>query len=128
MSDQLFLAAIIGPMFLVLGLSVLFYADVWNKLVGEWEKNHFSLLATMFFSLIFGLVVINKYNTWDWSPYVIVTISGWAALIKAVVYFLVPGKHYKAMIKMLNCKCYFQASGAIMTLLGAWLSYLVYVA
>lgn len=128
MSDQLFLAAVIGPMLLVLGLSVLFYSDVWQKIVSEWEKDHFSLLPMMAFNLIFGLVIINMHNVWEWSPYVIITVVGWGAFLKAVLYFLLPGDNFKAMIKMVNCKCYYQTSGGIMAVLGAWLSYLVYLA
>ncbi|MBU0706025.1 hypothetical protein KJ807_02280 [Patescibacteria group bacterium] len=128
MSDQMLLGAIIGPMYLVLGLSLLLYSGVWQKIAGEWGKNHLSMLTLMCFNLIFGLVVINLHNVWEWSPYVIITVTGWGAFLKAVVYFLVPGDSLKAMLKMLNCKCYFQVSGAIIGLLGAWLSYIVYLA
>lgn len=128
MSDQMFLAAIIGPMFLVLGLSLLLYSGVWRKIVDEWGKDHLSMMTMMSFSLIFGLVIINMHNVWEWSPYVIITIAGWGAFLKAIVYFLVPGDQLKKMISLMNCKCYFQVSGAIIALLGAWLSYLVYLA
>ena len=100
MSDQMLLAAVIGPMFLVFGLSFLFYSDVWQKIASEWERSHFSMLAMMSFSLIFGLFVINLHNVWEWSPYVLVTITGWGAFLKAVTYFLVPGDQIKKMIKL----------------------------
>lgn len=128
MSDQMLLAAVIGPMLLVFGLSFLFYADVWQKIADEWEKNHFSMMAMMSFSLIFGLFIINLHNVWEWSPYVLITITGWAAFLKAVTYFLIPGDQIKRLIKLLNCKCYYQTGGVISALLGAWLSYLVYLA
>lgn len=128
MSDQMFLTAVIGPMYLVLGLSLLFYASVWQKIVDEWGKNHLSMLTLMTFNLIFGLVVIAMHNVWNWSPYVIITITGWGAFLKAVVYFLVPGDQLKAMMRKLTCKCYFQVAGAIAAVVGAWLSYLVFLA
>lgn len=128
MSDQMFLAAVIGPMLLVLGLSILFYADVWQKIANEFVKDHFSMLGMMVFNLVFGLVVINMHNVWEWSPYVIITLVGWGAFLKSVFYFLVPGDHLKTMMKAVNCKCYFQTTGAVFGALGAWLSYLVYLA
>jgi hypothetical protein len=128
MSDQMLLGAIIGPMYLVLGLSILIYSGVWKKIAEDWSKNHLSMLALQFFNLVFGLLIINLHNVWEWSPYVIITITGWGAFLKAVFYFLTPGAQIKAMIKMMNCKCYYQVSGAIISLLGAWLSYLVYLA
>lgn len=127
MSDQMLLGAVIGPMFLVLGLSLLLYSKVWLKIAEEFAKNHLSMLTMMCFNLVFGLVVINMHNVWEWSPYVLITIAGWGAFLKAVFYFLVPGNQIKAVIKVLNCKCYYQVSGAIIGLLGAWLSYLVYL-
>ncbi len=128
MSDQMFLAAVIGPMLLVLGLSILLYSGVWHKIASEWEKNHFAILGMMVFNLVFGLVVINMHNVWEWSPYVVITLVGWGAFLKAVIYFLVPGDNFKALIKMVNCKCYYQTAGAVFGALGAWLSYLVYLA
>lgn len=128
MSDQMMLAAVIGPMLLVLGLSVLFYSDVWMKIANEWEKNHYGLLAIMVFNLVFGLVVINKHNVWEWSPYVAITITGWGAFLKSVIYFLVPGDNFKKILKALNCKCYYQTAGGVFSAFGAWLSYLVYLA
>lgn len=128
MSDQMFLSAVIGPMYLVLGLSVLLYSGVWQKIVDEWGKNHLSMLTLMAFNLIFGLVIINMHNVWAWSPYVIITITGWGAFLKAVVYFLVPGDKLKAMLKLMTCKCYFQVAGVIVAAAGAWLSYLAFLA
>jgi len=128
MSDQMLLGAIVGPMYLVLGLSLLLYAGVWKKIADEWGKNHLPMMTMMAFNMIFGLVIINLHNVWEWSPYVIITVTGWGAFLKAVVYFLVPGDSLKKMLKMLNCNCYFQVSGGIVAILGAWLSYLVYLA
>lgn len=128
MSDQMLLGAIIGPIYLVFGLSILFYSAVWKKIMDEWGKNHLPMLTLMVFNLVFGLFIINMHNVWEWSPYVIITITGWGAFLKAVVFFLVPGDHLKKMITMVSCKCYFQTAGVIVSLLGAWLSYLVYLA
>ena len=128
MSDQMLLGAVIGPMYLVLGLSLLLYSNVWKKITENYGKDHWSMLGIMFFNLIFGLFVINLHNVWEWSPYVIITITGWGAFVKAVIYFLAPGDHLRKMIKaMAHCKCYFQVTGGIIAIVGAWLSYLIYL-
>jgi len=128
MSDQMFLAAIIGPTYLTLGLSAFFYKDIWKKIGSHWEKDHLTMLVLMFFSLIFGLVIINMHDIWEWSPYVIITVTGWLSFISGVVYFLLPGEKLKDIIRYLNCECYYQTIGAVLAVLGAWLSYLVYLA
>lgn len=121
------LESFIGPLLLVLGLSVLIYSDAWKKLVGEIEKDHFTILSLMIFNLIFGLAIINMHNVWEWSPYVVITVTGWAAFLKGTAYFLLPGEHFKAFVKFVNCKCYYNTAGSISVVLGAWLSYLVYL-
>jgi uncharacterized protein YjeT (DUF2065 family) len=128
MSDQIFLGAIIGPMFLVMGLSILMYPSTWVKLVKEWTSNHFHMFSLMLFSIVFGLVIINSYNIWEWSPWVIITLSGWIALIKGIVYFLLPGNSFKNMLTTFNRKELYLVDGVILTGLGGWLSYLVYMA
>ena len=124
------LAAVIGPIYLTLGLSVFLYKDVWKKISHHFESNHLDMLPLQVFNLVFGLVVINMHNVWEWSPYVIITVTGWLVFLKGVIYFLVPGEKLKDMLRYFNtnCVCYLQTLGAIMAVLGAWLSYLVYLA
>lgn len=128
MSDQLFLTAIIGPFYLILGLSVVLYSEAWKRLGDEWQKDHKALIGIMMFSLIFGLAVINMHNLWEWSPFVIVTITGWAAFLKGVAYFLLPARSLRSMIETFNHEKYYKGVGIVMGILGLWLSYLVYIA
>ena len=86
MDNTLFLASIIGPMYLILGLSVLLYAKQWKKIMGELSKNHFTLIGIMIFSIIFGLIIIQMHNIWEWSLWVVITLTGWCAFLKGVFY------------------------------------------
>lgn len=127
MSDQIFLAAIIGPVYLVTGLSLLMYSKTWKTIVSTWIKDHTSLIGPMFFSLVFGLAIINMHNVWEWSPFVVITITGWGAFLKGVLYFLLPGDSFKSMMEAVNCDNLYKFEGALIAALGAWLSYLVYL-
>ena len=122
-----FLGSIIGPFYLVMGLSILLYTKEWLKLVKEWEKNHFSMVIGMIFSLIFGLIIIQMYNVWDLSIWVLITLTGWISVLKALIYFLIPGNYIKTIIKTTNKTSWYYPSGVIMVILGAWMSYLVYI-
>ncbi len=130
MSNSLLLASIVGPFYLVFGLSMLLYVKQWQKMMKEFASNHFLMLPTMFISLIVGLIMINIHNIWEWDLYLIITINGWASLVKGVFYLLAPS----AMIKgLLKCKCY-QSDGFLyftaflMSILGVLLSYYAYLA
>jgi len=127
MENQALLAALVGPLLLILGLSLLLYTDVWRKLAGEWEKNHFTLYSIMVVNILFGLLIINTHNVWELTPYVAITLVGWVGFLKAAAYFLLPGKSYVDMCKSLNNKSIYQLSGLVAAVLGGWLSYLVYL-
>lgn len=128
MSNQILLGAIIGPFYIVLGLSILLYSKTWKKIAADWTKNHLSLIGMMMFTLIFGLTLINLYNVWEWNIYLLVTLSGWAAFLKGAAYFLLPGDSLKSIIKAFNKEGLYQGAGFVSIALGAWLSYAVYLA
>ena len=128
MDKALILAAIIGPAYLVFGLSFLLYVKQWPKVFGEYEKNHFAMVPNMFLALVLGLIIVNMYNVWAWDLYVIITITGWLAILKGLFYFLAPGSWTKAVLK---CPCYRSEGwlyfwGIVMTVVGVLLSYNAY--
>ena len=129
MNNALILAAIIGPVYLLFGLSFLLYAKQWQKVFAEFAKNHFLMLYGMFIALVLGLIIINMYNVWAWDLYVIITVTGWLALLKGVFYLLAPGIWIKTILK---CQCYRSLGwlyfwGIVMTVIGVLLSYNAYL-
>lgn len=123
-----FLGAIIGPFLLVMGLSLLMYAKVWVKLTKNMEKEHTAIVLGMAFSMLVGLAFIQMHNVWEWSIWVVITIFGWMAFLKGLFYFLAPGVMIQKSIKILACKNLFYFSGLVFAVLGAWMSYLIYLA
>ncbi|MBU1018327.1 hypothetical protein KKA33_04875 [Patescibacteria group bacterium] len=128
MEKALILAAIIGPYYLIFGLSLLMYAGQWKKVVEGYEKNHFAWLPLAVIALILGLVIVNMHNVWEWNLYVVITLTGWIALLKSVFYLLAPGNWIKRAMK---CKLIRQEGflyfwGALLTVLGVLLTYNAY--
>lgn len=126
MENALTLAAIMGPAYALLGLSLLAYPKVWKSLIEQLRDNHYQLLGIMLMDLVMGLIVINMYNVWAWNVWVIVTLSGWFMLAKAVFYFLAPGSWIKAVLHYKNTEL-IVLDGVIAVVLGAVLSYYVYL-
>ncbi len=121
------LAQIVGPAHLVLGLSMLLYATTWKKVIDGFNKDHLGLISLMITHLILGLVIVNTYNVWDKTWMVVVTITGWAMLIKGAAYFLLPGSVTKDMLKKLGSVSSIKAVGVIATVAGGGLSYVTYL-
>jgi len=125
MQKEVVLASIIGPIYLVYGLSVFLYAKQWKKIAAWLERDHFAFLPMAMMSLIFGLILVNAYNIWDWNAYVIITLTGWSLILKSVFYFLAPGSWIKAVLrwKLLAHTGYYYFAGAVIAILGGSLVY-----
>lgn len=129
MEKAMMLAAIIGPMYLLYGLSILLYVKQWKKLMKKLTADHFDMFVGMFVSLLLGLILVNMYNVWDKSIYVVITLTGWGALLKGAFYLLAPSSMIKSTLKWQNglSEGFLQFEGLILTIIGALLSYNVYL-
>lgn len=126
MNNAIAIATVLGPFYMILGLSILLYAKTWQVLLEKWEKDHLSLIGLMVFSVVGGLLIISLYNVWTWNVWIIVTIAGWSMLIKGAFYFLAPGAWIKSVIELKRSKALLYVGGVCAVLLGAVLIYYVY--
>ncbi|MFH0821053.1 MAG: hypothetical protein V1908_04745 [Candidatus Peregrinibacteria bacterium] len=127
MENALPIAAIMGPIYLVFGLSVLFYVPSWLKITKNWADNHYVLLPWAFTSLVLGLTVTNLYNVWNWDVWLIVTVTGWLLLLKPVFYLLAPGDWTKKCVHHCATTNWMYFWSLVMIVAGAVLSYYVYL-
>lgn len=118
------LAAVIGPIYLIFGLSILLYVKQWKKVIAEFSKNHFQMLMGAWMALVLGLIIINMYNVWDWSINVVITLTGWGALLKGIFYLLAPEAWIKGVLKsgMYKSDGMLYFWGAVLVVLGVLLS------
>lgn len=128
MQKEVVLASIIGPIYLVYGLSVFLYAKQWKKVVAGLEKDHFAFLPMAMIGLIFGLILVNAYNIWDWNVFLIITLTGWSLILKSAFYFLAPGSWIKAVLhwKVLAHTGTYYFAGAVVAIFGGSLIYCGY--
>lgn len=126
MENALTVAAIAGPGYLLVGLSMLFYAKAWQKLQNQWEKDHLQLFPQMFFTFIIGMIIVRMYNVWEWNVWLLVTLTGWSATLKGVIYFLLPGSTIKSLLSIGQNLNLIYLGGIVCTVVGAVLGYYVY--
>lgn len=122
------IAEVAGPVMLLVGLSILLHAKAWQRLMDKWQKDHLSLFGLMFLTVVLGLLIIGMYNVWEWNVWLIITIIGWGALIKGVVYFLLPGSALKGLLNLGKNMGLLYFGGLIWVAAGAALSYYSYFA
>jgi len=126
MNNALALAAVVGPFYFVIGLSLLFYVKSWQRLLEKYEKDHLSLFPVSLLLTILGLIVIKTYNVWSWNLWLIITITGWAMFLKGVFFLLAPGKWIIAILKI-RAAWLFYLGAVICLIIGIALSYPVFI-
>ena len=110
---------------MVLGLSYMFQAEIWIRLVKDAMANTHKYFTLYLLILITGLVIVTEHNRWslDWN--VVITFSGWAMVIKSTVFFIAPQlmEPFTKLIDMAFIKTWIRTAGAILATLGAILVY-----
>ena len=110
---------------LTLGLSYMFQAEVWIRLVKDAMANTHKYYTLYLLILITGLVVVTEHNSWslDWN--VVITFFGWAMVIKSAVFFIAPQlmEPFTKLIDMGFIKTWIRTAGVVVATLGAILVY-----
>jgi hypothetical protein len=76
---------------LVIGVSHVVRPRVWVELfVALRERGEAGVFGVALLNLIFGSIIAGFHNVWSGLPAVL-TVVGWANVIKALVYFVFPG-------------------------------------
>ena len=81
-----------GSALVLFAIAALVRPNLINAAIKEFDHESVSTLAIGFMTVIAGLAVVLSHNVWDGSWRTIVTLLGWASLIKGFVYLAAP--HY----------------------------------
>ncbi len=123
MDTSLFLARIIGPLFLVVGAGVMLNAKHYATMAHHFLKNSELYYFSGAISLVVGLAIVLNHNLWtpDWR--VVITILGWMSILKGVLRILLPKTGAEASERFLNSTWEVKLSSIPILILGAWLTY-----
>ena len=76
--------------FVIIGLSHALRPRAWvDFFIILRERGEAGVFATAFLSLIFGSIIVAFHNVWSGIP-ILLTIIGWAQVLKALIYFAFP--------------------------------------
>jgi hypothetical protein len=126
MPTSIFLAKLIGPILLIVGIAMLVNRKELDALAQELLRSRLllSLLGLIDFSI--GLSIVLTHNVWvaDWR--LIITLLGWLLMVRGAIRVLIP-EHAKAVgAKVLNNANAVTGSLAVTAVLGLVLSYFGY--
>jgi uncharacterized protein YjeT (DUF2065 family) len=111
--------------FLVIGLSHLLQPRAWVRFFHRLrEEGHAGVFANGFLSLWFGTLVVSFHNVWSGLP-IVLTLIGWAQVIKALVSFVAPARALRGMQRVSEERAWeFRVAGVIALALSGLFGYL----
>jgi hypothetical protein len=112
---------------LVIGLSHTAQPRAWVEFfVWLRSKGHAGVFANGFLSLWFGSVIVAFHNVWEGLP-IIITLLGWAQVLKALVSFVLPQVAMRGLMRVSPERAReFVVGGVVFLALDAVLWYIVF--
>jgi len=90
METSILIAKIIGILYFSFGIGILFNKKYYSKAFENLLKDSTYLVLGGILAVIFGLLIVEFHNNWIENWTVIITIIGWAALLKGVFLLVFP--------------------------------------
>jgi len=96
------IAQFLSIFYLAYAIGGLMNKDYFKKIIDGLMKSMSEMMALGFVLILFGIVIVQNHNIWVWDWTVLVTIVGWASLLKWVSFVAFPEMFAKMSKKMLT--------------------------
>jgi hypothetical protein len=123
---SLFLARLLGPIFVAIALGVLVNGAVFRAIAEEGLRSHALIYLTGLFAITAGVAILLNHNVWvgDWR--VLITIFGWLAAIGGAQRIIWPQWTEAAIRWFLDHPTSLTVAGLIWLVIGAVLCFFGY--
>ena len=116
----LFLAQLWGPVLILIGVGIWVSSGFYHKLYKDLEKETLAVLSFGILATIAGLAHVLVHNYWDNNLEILISLLGWATLIKGAAFLVWPhlidlGGNWAAKHKT------YRYSSVVMIILGLYL-------
>jgi uncharacterized membrane protein len=127
MANSIFLARLIGPLMLVVGIGIFVNGAVYRLLADEFLRSRALIYLSGLLAMTAGLALVLTHNVWraDWP--VIITVLGWLATIGGAFRIVAPQGTEKVGRAMLKYKHGLTIAGVVWLAVGAALCFFGYV-
>jgi uncharacterized membrane protein len=119
MGNSVFLARLIGPLMLTVGVGIFVNGATYRMLADEFLRSRALIYLSGLLAMTAGLALILTHNVWraDWP--VIITILGWLAAIGGAFRIIAPQGTERVGRQMLKHKHALTITGAVWLVVGA---------
>ena len=128
MDTAIFIAQLLGLFFMVIGVAMIFNPAHYQTAFRTFVKDPVMIFWAGGLNLLVGYLILRSHNEWtsDWS--VLITIIGWAALLKACLLLVFPDQAKKVGRFFYDKVDNFVSYGFVALVLGVILSYYGFLA
>jgi len=128
MQTSIFLARLIGPALLVVGVGILLNQNYYRGMTKEFVASRPLFYLASIIGVLAGLAIVLVHNVWVLNWRVLITLFGWINLIRGALSILLPEQSFAYGGRMMAGKNMPMIAGAVALLIGLTLSYFGYVA
>ncbi len=123
MQPVVFIARLIGPLFVVLGIGCLVNQTVYADMIGQAVLVPVLIYLSGLMAFLAGVAMLNGYHGWtaDWR--IIITILGWVLVIAGIIRIVLPGAAAVAAIALYSGGYAIAIVGIIVLVIGGFLSF-----
>lgn len=127
MWTSIFIARLLGPIFVIVGTALLVRTQMFRGILQEFIRSQALLYLAGFFGLLAGMALVLTHNVWilDWR--LIITLVGWVTIVRALVSIFQPRWIVTAGTKIVKHRGIFIVAAATNLVLGLVLSYFGYL-
>jgi uncharacterized protein YjeT (DUF2065 family) len=126
MQTSYFIAQILGPTLVIMGVGLLATPDAFRETASEFLRSRALIYLAGLLALVPGLAIVLTHNVWvtDWR--VLITIFGWLAVIGGAFRIMMPKQVARMGTVIIAHERWIRGAGAGVTALGAVLSFFGY--
>lgn len=127
METSLYLGRLMSVVFVVVGLALLLRPNYYNSAYKAWAKQEGLMFFTSMAVFTAGVALVLVHNVWVASWEVLITIVGWAMILKGALLVYFP-KEFNGLIDVLLKKNWLLAfGGAVWVLGGLYIGYFAWM-
>ncbi len=121
METSIYLAKLMGPIYLLVGVGILLNQDHFRAVIKEVSDSPALFYLTGIIAIIIGGLIVILNNVWSGWP-VVITLVGWLAIAKGAVRLIAPDRAKAMVARMTASENAMTAIALVSLALGAYLT------
>jgi uncharacterized protein YjeT (DUF2065 family) len=120
MEVTIFLAKVFGFYLIAKSVAIFLHAKAFKKIINQFLKSRLMQVSVGAICVLVGIMYVLVHNDWSTLPLGMVSLVGWAILLKGLLFFWAP-EEAEDLIKDFNEVEWLRVSSVVIYIIGAYL-------